>query len=146
MHMVASGRKPLTAIWLLSSLENTTVGFLSRAVASYAFGEATRKNIAVAFSPRVGKKEEREIHWRYGLVSVRVEQTTCGKKKEEKRERKRKRFLLGSFLSALLGPTESRCRKRLELFAPSNLLSLKRSRLSQLLMPQKENCLSNIHV
>jgi len=43
----------------------------------------------VAFSPRVGKKEEREIHWRYGLVSVRVEQTTWSKKREKREKKKR---------------------------------------------------------
>lgn len=117
----------------VSSDEDTTVGFLSRAVASYVFDEATRKNVAVAFSPRVGKKEEREIHWRYGLVCARVERTTCGKKKgrKERKEEKKERFLLGSFLHPLSGAPKSRGRKRLGLFAPPNLLSSKRSGLSQ---------------
>lgn len=125
------------------SLEETTVGFLSRAVASYVSGEAMPKSVAVAFSPRVGKKEEREIHWRYGLVSVRVERTMCGKKKTgEKREREKKKwFLLASFLRSLLGDPEHRSRKRLGLFAPPNLLSSKRSELSQFLMARKENSL-----
>lgn len=95
----------LITIIAVVSLENTTVGFLSRAVASYAFDEATRKSVAVAFSPRVGKKEEREIHWRYGLVSVRVERTSMWQKKG--RKRKKERFLLDSFLRPLLGTPNS---------------------------------------
>lgn len=96
MHMVTSGRKPPTAIWLLSSLR-ILGGSRQLAPCRERSRHATRKSVAVAFSPRVGKKEEREIHWRYGLVSARVERTTCGKKKKGRKERKRKkeRFLLG---------------------------------------------------
>lgn len=58
-----------------------------------------RKSVAVAFSPRVGKKKEREIHWRYGLVSARVERTMCGKK-QEKREKEKKEAISSRLFSA----------------------------------------------
>jgi len=78
-----------TAIWLLSSLrifgEHDSWLFVANDHVIRVY-----KSVAVAFSSRVGKKEEREIHWRYGLVSARVERTTWGKKGKKERKRKKK--------------------------------------------------------
>lgn len=137
MHMVSSGRKRSRLSFdhyhRCVSLEDTTVGFLSRAIASYAFDVTTCERRDGIFTEGWKKKQEREIHWRYGLVTARVERTTWQKKRERERNEwereggKKSDFFSVLFCTLFLRALESRSRKRLGLFAPSNLLLSKRS-------------------
>lgn len=98
MHMVASGRKPPTAIWLLSSLSILGGPDSWLLVANGRVVRFRRSVRASRWHFRRGsaKKEEREIHWRYGLVSARVERTTCGRKKGKKKEKEKKKEAISS--------------------------------------------------
>lgn len=106
--MVSSGRKRSRLSFdhyhRCVSLEDTTVGFLSRAIASYAFDVTTCERRDGIFTEGWKKKQEREIHWRYGLVTARVERTTWQKKERERetseREREEKRAISSRFFSA----------------------------------------------